>query len=139
MHRTAHLLIAGLLVIGPACIHRGGTPLSTAKPEERDSLAFAMAVADPVVVEVTNNYEIPMEVYASGSGMFYRMGTVAQGMQGRFVLRAALVVGGMVELVAQPTGYGPLVRSGQLQIVPGDIVDFTIATMLTGSIATIRP
>lgn len=97
--------------------------------------------ADSVVVNVTNNYSIPMEVYAVGAGTAYRMGTVNPGIPSRFVLRRDLLAGnGQVEFVAQASGYGPRTRSGVLQLMAGDVaVDFEIATLLQGSRATVRP
>lgn len=96
--------------------------------------------SDSVVVYVTNNYEIPLEIYAAGSGTEYRMGLVHQGAQGRFVLRQAMLTsGGQVEFVARPTGFGPRISGGVLLLHPGDVVDFDIATNLAGSHAEIRP
>jgi hypothetical protein len=139
MRRGTWIVVAGLLAAVPACAHRRGAVAEPATPEATDSLALALALANPVVVEVVNDYEIPMEFYASGSGIYYRMGTVAQGMRGRFILRAALVVGGFVQLIATPTGYGPQIPSDRLQIVPGDTIDFRITPLLRSSIATVRP
>jgi alpha-amylase len=95
---------------------------------------------DTVLVNVTNHYAVPMEVYAVESGTPYRLGTVNPGIDSQFVLlRATLARGGQVEFVAQATGYGPRVRSDRIQLSPGDIVDFEIATNLIGSRATVRP
>jgi alpha-amylase len=95
---------------------------------------------DSVVVYVTNNYETTMEIFAVGGGTVYRMGSVSPGINRRFVLRQAMLLsGGQVEFMGQATGYGPRVRSGPLQVVPGDVVDFEITTNLLGSQATVRP
>ena len=95
---------------------------------------------DTVVVYVTNNYEIPMEVYVAGSGTDYRMGTVNPGIVSRFVLRWDVVgTNRQVEFVAQASGYGPRVRTGRVYVSPGDIVDFEISTQLIGSRAVVRP
>lgn len=139
MRRGSWVVVAGLLAVFPACAHRRGAAAEPAPEPLPDSLALAWAIANPVVVEVVNDYEIPMEIYASGSGIHYRMGTVAQGMQGRFILRAAVVVGGFVQLIATPTGYGPQIPSDRLHIIPGDTIDFRITPLLRSSIATVRP
>jgi alpha-amylase len=95
---------------------------------------------DSVVVYVTNNYETPMEVYASGSGVQYRMGTVNPGIVSRFVVRWDLLsISRLVEFVAQASGYGPRARTGEVWLSPGDVVDFVIATQLVGSRAVVRP
>jgi len=44
-----------------------------------------------------------------------------------------------VELSAKPAGYGPIVRSGDLVISPGDLVYFEITTNWIDSRATVRP
>jgi alpha-amylase len=96
---------------------------------------------DSVLVVVTNHYEVPMEVYAVGSGTSYRMGVVNPGIPSQFVLRRAmLATDRKVEFVAQASGHGPGIRSGQLQLRAGDkVVDFEITTFLFGSRATVRP
>ena len=93
-----------------------------------------------VRVNVTNNYALPVDVSAVASGTVYRMGTVAPGIVGHFLLRRAMLAGGgMVEFVAQPVGTEPPVRSGQLLLEQGDIVDFEITTHLIASYARVRP
>ncbi len=98
------------------------------------------AVDGRVRVNVTNNYSLPVDVSASASGTVYRMGTVAPGIVGHFVLRPAMLAsGGMVEFVAQPAGTEPPVRSGRLLLKQGDVVDFEITTHLLASYAKVRP
>ncbi len=93
-----------------------------------------------VVVFVTNNYEMPMQVYAASSSTVYRLGTVSPGIGSRFVLRQSLLAtGGPIEFLAGATGGGYQVRSGTLLLQAGDTVDFEIATNLVGSRATVRP
>jgi hypothetical protein len=128
MRRGSWFLVAGFLWTGFACAHGRGAAADpgTARPAD-------------VLVNVTNNYATSMEVHAIASGINYRMGTVSPGIPRQFVLqRAILGSGGMVEFLAQASGYGPRARSEQLQLVPGDIVDFVIATNLEGSTATVR-
>lgn len=96
--------------------------------------------AVPVTVNVTNNSQSAMEIYAVGGGTSYRLGTVAPGVPRTFELRPGMIAsGGQVQLVAQATGAGPRVQSDQLTLRPGDVVDFEITTNLIGSRATIRP
>lgn len=95
---------------------------------------------DSVIVYVTNNYEIPMEIYVLGTGTTYRMGTVNPGIVSRYVLRRDMMsTNHIMQFIAQATGYGPRAGSGQIQIMPGDTVDFVIATNLVGTQATVRP
>ena len=96
---------------------------------------------DSVVVYVTNNWGLPMEVFAVGSGTSYRMGLVSPGIPRHFVLRRdILATDGRVEFLARASGSGPQVRSGVIQLRAGDTaIDFEIATIPMGSRATIRP
>jgi hypothetical protein len=78
-----------------------------------------------------------MEIYAVGAGTSYRMGMVLPGFVGEFVLSQAVMGNGMVEFIAHATRQAP-VRSDRLLLIPGDVVDFEIATNLANSIATVR-
>ena len=95
---------------------------------------------DSVVVYVTNNWSLPMEIFAEGGGTNYRMGTVNPGMPRQFVLRRdMLATNGQVLFVAQATGVGPRVSS-EVEFRAGDVaVDFEITTNLIGTRAIIRP
>jgi len=96
--------------------------------------------SDSVIVFVTDDYALPMEVYVVGSGTDYRLGTVNPGIVSRFVLRRdMLATNHIVEFVAQATGYGARASFSQLRVMPGDIVDFVIATNLIGTRANVRP
>jgi alpha-amylase len=96
-------------------------------------------VNEDVVVFVTNDYALPMEVYVM-DGTDYRMGTVNPGIVSKFVLRRNLLSANhQVQFVAQASGYGARASSGQLRVMPGDIVDFVIATNLIGTRANVRP
>ena len=96
---------------------------------------------DSVVVYVTNNWSLPMEVFATGSGTMYRMGTVNPGIPSQFVLRRdMLATDGQVQFWGQASGMGPRVGSEVLWLRAGDVaIDFEIATNLIGTRATIRP
>jgi len=95
---------------------------------------------DRVRLNVTNNYSLAVEVWAGAAGASYRMGLVAPGIVGHFVLRRSMLAsGGMVEFVAKPVGTEPPVSSGRMLLKEGDVVDFEIATLLIGSYAKVRP
>jgi alpha-amylase len=95
---------------------------------------------DSVVVYVENDYALSMDAYVLGASTSYRMGTVSPGITSKFVLRRnVLATDHILEFVAQATGYGPQARSGQLHVMPGDVVDFIIETNLIGTRATVRP
>jgi hypothetical protein len=128
--RGSWAFIVVLLLAGFACAHgRRSTAAADAQP-----------VGTAVGVEVTNNYGLPMEVDAVGSGIRRRMGTVHPGMSGHFVLPPAMVGNGLVEFQAHPTVNGrEVARSGELLLAPGQVVDFVIAPQLFNSTATVRP
>lgn len=114
-----------------ACALGPGAPAHRSGPAPADG---------PVIVNVTNNYSLPVEVSAVGAGTVYRMGIVYPGLAGRFVLRQImLATGGMVEFVAQPAGTEPPVRSGGVLLKHGDVVDFEVTTHLLASYAAVRP
>jgi len=120
--------IAALLlaVAGGGCLHRRAAGV----PPADDGT---------VHVVVTNNYEVPMVVYASGTGTTLRLGIVAPGIEREFVLRRHSYENGPVTFSAGPSGDPRRVSAWPLQLVSGDVVDFVIATLLNGTTATIRP
>lgn len=120
------MLVPALLLAGSACARGGGED----EPQPDDS---------PVRVEVTNNHALPIEIYAVGSGISHRLGTVLPGMAAHFVVPQNLIGSGAVELQAQPRASKQQFRSGQLLLAPGTIVDFVIAPQLFNSTATLRP
>ena len=79
-----------------------------------------------------------MEIYASGTGTSYRIGTVFPGLSSHFVLRPGMVVNAPVEFLARSSGR-LVVRSGQFMLVPGNVVDFELETTPVSSVATVRP
>jgi len=128
MRRRSWCLLAGLVLAGTSCAHRRGTA----------SDAGAQPANNPVHVNVINHYTLPVDVFAVEGGVTYRMGTVHPGIASTFVLRQSMVGNGTVEFVAQPAGTESPVRSGQLLLAPGDVVDFEIATPLFNSTSTVH-
>jgi hypothetical protein len=127
--RGAGIFIAGLVLASSACAHGLGTAAEAMRPNEPGSA---------VQLYVTNNSGGPMEVYAAGSGALYRIGTVHPGLDGRFVVRSAMIGNGTLEFVAR-SGNGPFLRSGRILVAPGDVVDFELTPSPVTSTATIRP
>jgi len=123
MSRGTMVLMAGLVLAASACAHRGGTqaPLMPA-----------------VRVHVVNHYELSMEVYASVGTVNHRLGLVSPGIARDFFLPQALIGQGPIEFYAQPSGSTQTVRGGQVNVSPGDILDFEITTQLIDSRVTVR-
>ncbi len=123
-----------------ACAHgRRAPPAPPARPAPAAPPGEEQRTDSSVILNVTDHYAQPVEVYAIGSGTSYRMGTVLPGLVSTFVLRRAMVGNGTVEFVAIPADGARTVRSGELLLRRGDIVDFVIATHLLLSTATVRP
>ena len=114
------LLVTALLVSGAACSHSGGTDGAT-------------PATGSVKVEVTNQNALPMEVYASGSGINHRLGTVHPGMDGHFVVPPTMVGNGSVVFEARPSGGGQPFRSGEIMLAPDALIEFRIASQLFNS------
>ena len=128
MSRASLLLVPLLLLAVPACA-RGG-----AEAEEQ-----LQPVDMPVRLEVTNNFALPIEIEAIGSGVTHRVGTVHPGMSAHFTLPQNLMGSGGVELIAHPTASSDSFRSDPLLLAPGTIVDFHVTPQLFNSTATLRP
>jgi hypothetical protein len=123
--------IAALFVTTSGCTH----PRDTAP-----DLGQLRPQAAPVSVNVTNNSQSAMEIFVVGNGTSYHMGSVAPGIPRSFELPPGMVAaGGHVRFLAQASGAGPRVSTDEVMVVPGDVVDFEIATNLVGSRATVRP
>jgi hypothetical protein len=125
MIRGAWILIAGLMLSGAGCAKSGQDDV---EPAEVPS----------ATVEVRNNHALPVEIFATGSGINQRLGTVHPGMQGRFALPPSMLGGGSVELQVR-AGTGQVFRSGPLLLAPGAVVDVAVAPQLFSSTATVRP
>lgn len=124
VHRRLWTFISSLLLTIAACSHGVGSDT----PRPADSR---------VRVEAVNRYALPIELFATGSGISHRLGTVDPGMTAEFFVPPNLI-GGSVELQARSgTGQRPF-STGQILLAPGTIVDFVIASQLFNSTATLR-
>jgi hypothetical protein len=119
---------AAMLLASSACAYGVGTT---------GDAPGARGAGRPVQLQVINHSGGPVEVYAAGSGTWYRVGTVHPGLAGRFVVRMGMVVNGAVEFVAR-SATGHMVRSGPMLLAPGDVVDFALTAYEATSTATVR-
>ena len=119
MLRGLRLVLPTLLLTASACAHSRGGQTAPAPGS--------------VEVTVTNRNALPMEIYASGSGISHRIGTVHPGMNGHFVIPQTLVGNGSVQFEARPSGGGQPFRSGDILLAPGSLVEFQIAPQLFNS------
>jgi hypothetical protein len=109
------------LVLASACARSRAS--DEPQPERSDGRVY---------VQVTNRNALPMEVYALSAGINHRMGTVHPGMSDQFFLPQNLS-NSSVRFEARTSGGGQPYRSGDLQLVPRAIVEFTIASQLFSS------
>ena len=128
MHARLRSPVVMLFLAATSCAHgtRGG------------DVERLPAGALPVRVNVTNRFNLSMEVYVIAGGTTQRLGLVSSGLDRTFVIPQILIGNGPIELSAQPSGTGPVVRSGRLLISAGDVVDFLITSSLFDTRATIR-
>lgn len=122
--RGSWIVFAGLLFTAPAC----ASAASDTTP----------AAGTPVLVNVTNHYNGPVDIYAAASGTSYRMGTVLPGFASQFVLRQAMIGNGPVEFYGRADG-ARRIRGDRILVAPGAVVDFDIGTQLLLSTAIVRP
>jgi hypothetical protein len=123
-------LIAGVLLMATACGYGTGRIPDTRRAQD---------IEGAVHLNVTNRSNGPMEIYAAGRGTSYRIGTVLPGLTGHFIVRPTMVANGPVEFAARSDNRSPWIRSGQFLLVPGNVVDFELATTSALSVATVRP
>ena len=128
MSRGLRLLVPALLLATSACARSGG-----------DADEVEPSNTRPVTVEVLNRFALAVDLYAYGSGITQRLGTVDPGMRADFVLPQNLIGGGAVRFEARPGGNGQPFRSGDILLAPGSVVDFVVASQLFNSTVTRRP
>jgi hypothetical protein len=117
MVRDAWVLVAGLLLA--SCARRPAAGSVAPQP------------ADSVTVNIINHCTEPVVIFAEVSGQDYRIGRADPATPSQFVLRAGWLWGRSVELVAESScatrGSGA-VRSGHLDLRPGDVIEWDITT-----------
>ncbi len=119
MLRTALATAAALVLTSSACARSGNDQ----EPKPSDGRVY---------VHVINRNALPMEISALSGGINHRMGTVHPGMSTQFFLPQNLS-NSSVRFEARTSGGGQPFRSGDLQLVPRAIVQFTIASQLFSS------
>lgn len=126
MRRASWLVAAGILAVSAACHHgQGDEP-------------YVNPGIEPVTVRVVNNYALPVEIEAVGSGSRYRLGTVHPGMSATFTIPPALRSTTTVELLARSSGTRRIGRSGPLMLSPGSEVEFTVTTQMFDTSADVH-
>lgn len=92
----------------------------------------------PVWLNVLNNNALPVVVSLASAGSSHRLGTVHPGMSTRFTIPPNFVEGQSVEFLVKNDA-GGFFRSGAFLLVPGEIIDMTVAAQMFSSTAVLRP
>ena len=127
MRRTMWIALAVVLVTLSACRHH-----------QQDEDQPAATPSAPVMVSVVNNFALPVEIFARGSGTVVRLGTVHPGMTASFVVPHSVLATTTIELEARSSSTSRVGRSGPLILAPGSNVDFTVTSTMFNSTANIR-
>lgn len=103
--------------------------------------AFANAPAGThgsvgLVVQNQNFYD--MDLYVVSEGLATRIGDVTGNTTAHFTLDPSFFPSSELRIVATPIGGNGRASSGPLNVAPGQTINFTIASVLRQSTATIR-
>ena len=118
--------LVGLLLAPTACVHRSPDDF---EPDAR---------YDPVPVHVRNDNFLDMNVFVVAGGMSRRLGQVTGNSEADFSIQWSVANGQSFYLTAVPIGGFGTAYSGTLNVGPGQMVDFRIASVLRQSAAIVR-
>ncbi|MDX2192403.1 MAG: hypothetical protein NW201_03545 [Gemmatimonadales bacterium] len=130
---AAAALVAGLVVAACAQAPRRAVPVVTSAPP----VAGAAVRQGDVVLEALNQFALPVDVVASGSGIQQRLGTVDPGMRARWRIPPGIVAGRSLQLQVNAGTAAPPWRSEALLVAPGNGVSLTIGAQLFNSVAVV--
>jgi hypothetical protein len=125
------------LVIGFFSIVSMGAVLSTAACSRSNELGGEIAPANAVVVHVSNQNFLDMDVYAVSAGLATRIGTVTGNSSRDFVIDASMTNQDF-RIVASPIGGNGRASTGTIAVSAGQTVDFTIGSILRNSTVFVR-
>ena len=114
-----------LLAVAVAC-HHGA--FASVPPGTQGGVAL--------VVQNQNFYD--MDLYVVSEGLATRIGDVSGNSTARFTLDPSFFPSSELRIIATPIGGNGRASSGPLNVGPGQTINFTIASVLRQSSATIR-
>jgi hypothetical protein len=124
--RPFRIAVLALVPALGACA--GRTPARTAA-------GAAELKQDEILVRVTNTYHGIVDVYAVGSGLVDRLGTVSVGSPSTFRVRLRqFPPASQIQIVARPLGGRNGANSGPLSLWGGEVVEFSVNANLFGSV-----
>jgi hypothetical protein len=124
-------LLIGLLAASAAL----STATACSRPNEA---AGEVLPATSIGLTVTNQNFLDMDVYAVSDGLATRLGTVTGNAKRNFVLHPSLAAAGDLRIVATPIGGNGRASTGNVNVSPGQTIDFRIGSILRNSTVSIR-
>ena len=94
--------------------------------------------SEPIPVHVKNENFLDMNIAVVVSGVSRRLGNVVGNGSGDFKIDGNLALGQTIYLTATPIGGRGQAVSGGLSVGPGQMIEFTVASTLRQSTATVR-
>jgi hypothetical protein len=92
----------------------------------------------PIPVHVKNENFLDVNIFVVAGGTNRRLGAVAGNSTGEFTLSWVVANGNGIVLTAVPIGGTGQARSQSLNVSPGQVIDFRVASLLRQSVATVR-
>jgi hypothetical protein len=89
--------------------------------------------SEPIAVHIRNENFLDMDVYAVIGGARRRLGMVSGNTSGDFSIEGGVFAGQSVSVVAIPIGGRGAATTGSLNIGAGQVIEFTVAPVLTQS------
>ncbi|HSQ33005.1 MAG TPA: hypothetical protein VLN49_24295 [Gemmatimonadaceae bacterium] len=123
--RALSFTLLSALATGPAACSRA------------NEAAGEVAPARAIGLRVRNDNFLDMDVYAVSDALATRLGTVTGNSARNFVLDPSLATQDL-RIVATPIGGNGRASTGLVTVAPGQIIEFTIGSVLRNSTVTIR-
>lgn len=93
---------------------------------------------EPIAVHVKNENFLDMNIYVVVGGVSRRLGNVVGNASADFTIDGNLGLGQTIYITAIPIGGRGQASSGGLSVSPGQMIDFTVASTLRQSVATVH-
>jgi hypothetical protein len=120
--RIHTMALALVLLAASACVHQPQGDEEEPAPKN-----------DPIAVHVRNDNFLDMDVYAIVGGARRRLGMVSGNSAGDFSIDWDLSIGQSISVIAVPIGGRGTASTGSLNIGFGQMIDFTVASVLQQS------
>jgi hypothetical protein len=104
----------------------------------RGALNAAAGTQGSVGLVVQNQNFYDMDLYVVSEGLATRIGDVSGNSTARFTLDPSFFPSSELRVIATPVGGNGRASSGPLNVAPGQTINFTIASVLRQSSASIR-